>query len=129
MNYWLAALEKYAVFSGRARRSEYWYFVLFNAIFGIGWGIMAGFFGALGGANHLTIEILAQLFTLVTLLPAIAVAVRRLHDTGRSGWWCLLQLVPVVGTIVVLVFLVEDGQPGENLYGPNPKTLFATPFA
>ena len=129
MNYWLAALEKYAVFSGRARRSEYWYFVLFNAIFGISWAIMAGFFGALGGANHLTIEILAELFTLVTLLPAIAVAVRRLHDTGRSGWWCLLQLVPVVGTIVVLVFLVEDGQPGENLYGPNPKTLFATPFA
>jgi uncharacterized membrane protein YhaH (DUF805 family) len=129
VNYWLAALEKYAVFSGRARRSEYWYFVLFNAIFGFGWGVFAAFFGTLGGANHLTIRILVQLFALFTLLPAIAVAVRRLHDTGRSGWWCLLQLVPLVGTIVVLVFLVEDGQPGENRYGPNPKTPFATPFA
>jgi uncharacterized membrane protein YhaH (DUF805 family) len=87
MSWYLQALSKYALFGGRARRKEYWFFVLFN------------------------------------LLASIAVSVRRLHDTSRSGWWLLIVLIPVIGAIVLLVFMVLDGTPRENQYGPNPKEL------
>jgi uncharacterized membrane protein YhaH (DUF805 family) len=113
MNYYLDVLKKYAVFTGRARRKEYWMFFLFNVIISFAIGFIDGFIGAMG--------ILSIVYVLGTLLPGIGVAIRRLHDTDRSGWWLLISLVPIVGFIVLLVFLVSDSQPGENRFGPNPK--------
>jgi uncharacterized membrane protein YhaH (DUF805 family) len=117
LNWYLKALKQYAVFSGRARRKEYWLFFLFNIIIDLVLGVIersAGGPGVLGG-----------IYSLVVLIPSIAVSVRRLHDTDRSGWWLLIGLIPLIGTIVLLVFMVQDSQPGENQYGPNPKTVIA----
>jgi len=113
-DYYLNALKyKYAKFDGRARRSEYWYFVLFNVLVSIGIGIIGTF---------LDTTFLSGVYSLAVLIPGIAVAVRRLHDTGRSGFWIAIGLIPIVGLIVLLVFFVEDSKPA-NQYGPNPKTL------
>jgi len=119
MNWYLEVLKKYAVFDGRARRKEYWYFVLFGTLVSIVIAIVdaaTGSFSADAG-----IGILGSIYALAVLIPTIAVGVRRLHDTNRSGWWLLLALIPLVGTIVLLVFLATDGDPEENQYGPNPK--------
>lgn len=115
MNYYLSVLKKYAVFSGRARRAEYWYFILFNMIISIVLGIIDGVIGS-GG-------ILGGIYPLAVLIPSIAVSVRRLHDTNHSGWWLLISLLPFIGAIILLVFLVRDSQPGQNQYGPNPKGM------
>jgi len=115
MNYYLSVLKKYAVFSGRAQRAEYWYFVLFNMIISIVLGIIDGVIGS-GG-------ILGAIYPLAVLIPSIAVSVRRLHDTNHSGWWLLISLLPLIGAIILLVFLVRDSQPGQNQYGPNPKGM------
>ena len=109
MNWYLEALKKYAVFSGRARRKEYWYFVLFNIII----CLVLGFISPRSS--------LSLLYSLAVLLPWNGVNVRRLHDTGRSGWWLLISFVPIVGPIVLLVFMVQDSAADENQYGPNPK--------
>jgi len=101
------------VFSGRARRKEYWFFSLFNMII----GIVLGFVEVLVGGPG----IVGMLYGLAVLIPALAVSVRRLHDTDRSGWWLLILLIPVVGAIVLLIFMVLDSSPGENQYGANPK--------
>ncbi len=115
MNWYLAALKKYAEFSGRARRSEYWYFVLFNILIMLALAIVdAVVFGTRYG-------VLSTIFNLATLVPSMAVLVRRLHDTGRTGWWVLIGLVPFLGWVVLLVFVVQDSHAGENEYGPNPK--------
>ena len=116
MSWYLEVLKKYAVFEGRARRKEYWFFILFDSIFMV-WSLLIGLvlFGVEGGTG------LFILYNLARLIPAIAVSVRRLHDTGRSGWSALLPLIPLVGSIIFLVFMLEDGTPGENQYGPNPK--------
>lgn len=122
-----SVFSHYANFSGRARRSEYWFFYLFNLlavfIFMILGSILGGIFsggsegvagGVLGG------YVLYILYALAAFIPSLAVTVRRLHDTNRSGWnllWCLL---PIVGPIVLLVFMVGDSTP-DNQYGPNPK--------
>jgi uncharacterized membrane protein YhaH (DUF805 family) len=119
MSWYLAVLKKYAVFVGRARRTEYWYFFLFNLIITIALILVdtgAGTFYAESGFG-----LLSSLYTLGVLLPSMGVTIRRLHDTGRTGWWVLLMLVPVIGPLVMLVFLVLDSQPGDNAYGPNPK--------
>ncbi len=117
----------YATFSGRARRSEYWFFYLFNLITVFVFMIVASIIGAIfgggkGAAGGLAVGyVLYILYGLAAFIPSLAVAVRRLHDTNRSGWnllWCLL---PFVGGIVVLVFMVMDSTPGENQYGANPK--------
>jgi uncharacterized membrane protein YhaH (DUF805 family) len=113
MNWYLEVLKKYAVFTGRAHRTEYWMFFLFNIIIGIVLGIIEGIFGGPG--------ILGALYGLAVLVPGIAVGVRRLHDTNRTGWWLLIGLIPIIGIIVLIVFFVQDSQPGENQYGPNPK--------
>ena len=98
MNWYLQALKKYADFSGRARRKEYWFFILFYLIILIVLMIVDGFVGTqLGGAGF---GILTCIYALAMLIPALAVTVRRLHDTGRSGWWILIQFVPLVGSIV-----------------------------
>ena len=115
MNGYLATLKKYADFSGRARRTEYWLFVLFSMVIAMVLGVVDYVLGSPG--------IVGLLFALAILIPGIAVAVRRLHDTDRSGWWLLIAFVPIVGTIVLLVFLLLDSNPGENRFGSSPKAV------
>ena len=120
MNWYLAVLKKYAVFSGRARRKEYWFFTLFNAII---YFVLIFIGGMAGIASESGTGVLSVIYLLAVLIPALAVTVRRLHDTNRSGWWILISLVPLIGGIVLLVFMVQDSQPGENKYGSNPKAV------
>jgi uncharacterized membrane protein YhaH (DUF805 family) len=115
-----SVLTQYVGFSGRARRSEYWFFVLFNILV----SIVASIIGGL-----IKFPLLATLVSLALLLPALAVSVRRLHDTGRTGWWLLIGLIPLVGLIVLIVFFVQDSNPGQNAYGPNPKGAAAATTA
>ena len=105
MNYYLKVLRNYATFSGRARRSEYWYFVLFNAIISFVFGFVCGL---------MQVPELANLYTLAVFIPSIAVGVRRMHDVGKSGWFLLIP-------IYNLILAVTDGENGENQYGPDPK--------
>jgi uncharacterized membrane protein YhaH (DUF805 family) len=112
-------LQKYVDFSGRARRSELWFFVLFNVIVSVVASIIDGILGTRSGYGYGTIQGLASL---ALLLPNLAVGARRLHDTGRSAWWLLIGLVPLVGAIVLIVFYVQDSQ-GDNQYGPSPKAV------
>ncbi|MFJ6571662.1 DUF805 domain-containing protein [Streptomyces sp. NPDC091292] len=112
MNWYLDVLKKYAVFSGRARRQEYWMFVLFNVLAVIVFSII----DAVIGMNLFVI-----IYWLGVLIPSLAVAVRRLHDTDKSGWFLLIGLIPLVGGIILLVFMATEGKPNENQYGPNPK--------
>lgn len=161
MSWYLEVLKKYAVFGGRARRKEYWYFVLFNSLIAIVLAIIDSVTGSFSA--EVGMGVLGGIYTLGVLIPGIAVMVRRLHDTNRSGWWLLIGLpliivgtgagfaivllaivLPVfaitdsivligvgiialsvfaafIGSIVILVFTVQDSQPGDNQYGPNPK--------
>ncbi|MFD9395975.1 DUF805 domain-containing protein [Streptomyces sp. NPDC060000] len=112
MHWYVDVLKKYAVFSGRARRQEYWMFTLINVIISI---VLAIIDAAIGSS------ILGIVYTLAVLLPALGVAVRRLHDTGRSGGWIFIALIPLVGTIILIVFLASEGKQEPNQYGPNPK--------
>ena len=122
MNYYIDCLtKKYACFSGRARRQEYWLFVLFNFIVALVAGFIGGFLA--GATGVAAFSFLGTVYNLAVLIPGFAVLFRRLHDIGKSGWWWLIGLVPFVGWIVLLVFCCLDGQPGENQYGPNPKGL------
>jgi uncharacterized membrane protein YhaH (DUF805 family) len=114
-----SALSNYASFSGRARRSEYWWFALFNLIV----SIIASIIDAIIGT-----PILALIIGLALLLPGLGLSFRRLHDTGRAGWWILIALIPLIGWIVLLVFFCQDSQPGPNQYGPNPKGGDAAPY-
>lgn len=132
MNWYIAVLKKYVVFSGRATRSEYWYFLLFSTIISM---VLIGIDVAMGtGSAESTMSsadggmamsanmgVLSGIYSLAVLLPSIGVAVRRLHDTDHSGWWMFIALIPLIGGIVLLIFLVKDSTPGENQYGPNPK--------
>ena len=113
--------KKYADFTGRARRAEYWWFVLVN--FGVIFGIVvlaiilsvsSDSLAGLGGALYVV-------YALGVIVPSLAVTVRRLHDTNKSGWMLLIGLIPFVGPILLLVFYFTDGDPGENQYGPSPK--------
>ncbi len=122
MSWYLQALKKYAVFSGRARRREYWFFVLFNIIVSIILGVvdvMAGMQTSTG------IGILSAIYALAVLIPAIAVSVRRLHDINKTGWWILIGFIPVVGAIVLIIFALLAGTAGDNDYGPDPKAAAA----
>ena len=121
MNWYIGALKKYAVFGGRARRSEYWYFFLFNIIISVLLALVDGMTGSLDMATG--IGLLGGIYALAVLVPGIAVTVRRLHDTGRSGWWILIAFVPLIGAIVLLVFMVTAGQSGSNEYGADPKAV------
>ena len=118
MNWYLDAWKNYANFKGRARRKAYWMFILFNLIALAVLGLIESTIGLSGQNGY---GILTGLYSRAMILPLIALAVRRLHDTGRSGWWILIGLVPLVGPIVLIVFYVTDSQPGSNQYGPNPK--------
>ncbi|MEV6414281.1 DUF805 domain-containing protein [Kribbella sp. NPDC051718] len=120
MQWYTDVIKKYAEFSGRARRKEYWMFVLFNAIIGIVLSIIDLVIGTKFGPND-SVGVLSGLYSLAVLVPGLAVSWRRLHDTGRSGWWYLINLVPCVGWIVFLVFAIQEGNAGDNAYGPDPK--------
>lgn len=119
MDWFLGALRKYAVFEGRARRREYWFYALFVVIISVVLNIVDRVTGTYNAMYET--GLLGGLFALAVLIPSLAVGARRLHDTGRSGWWLLIGLIPLVGAIVLIVFFVIDSQPGTNAYGPNPK--------
>lgn len=119
MNYYLKALQNYVNFDGRARRAEYWYFVLFNLIFAVvatildralGFTIIADRYGPI-----------YALYALFVFLPGLAVSIRRLHDSGKSGWMFLVVLIPLAGPIWLLVLMATEGTKGDNEYGPDPK--------
>lgn len=109
-------LTKYAEFSGRASRSEYWWFILAQLLAGILIGFILGFIGA----GQSFVAIVNLLVTLGLLLPAIGVAIRRLHDTGRSGWWYLLIFIPIIGWILLIYWYVQPSMSGPNEYGNEP---------
>lgn len=117
MDWYLEVLKKYAVFTGRARRKEYWMFFLFNVIIAIVLSVIDTSVGLPG--------VLSTIYSLAILIPGLAVTVRRLHDTSRSGWWLLIALIPILGAIALLVFMMLDSEPGENEYGPNPKEVIS----
>ena len=125
MNWYLEVLRKYAVFEGRARRMEYWMFTVISFLVSIVIGFCVGFVGGLLGLDQNVVMILSLLYSVAVLIPSLAVWVRRMHDTGRSGWWIFLILVPIVGAIALLVFAFQDSEPGTNAYGKNPKTAMA----
>jgi uncharacterized membrane protein YhaH (DUF805 family) len=120
-DWYMQVLKKYAVFSGRARRKEYWFYVLWFVIISIGLAIIDAVLGLrVGDAG-----VLQALYALALLIPSLAVGARRLHDIGRTGWWLLIWLIPLIGWIVLLVFFFTDSQPGDNEYGPSPKAAGA----
>ncbi len=112
MNWYLAVLKNYVGFSGRARRTEYWMFALVNTVI---------YLALMALDYYLNTSVPALVYALAVLLPSLAVGVRRLHDTSRSGAWILIALIPVIGPIVLLVFTVQPGTAGPNEYGPDPK--------
>ena len=124
--------ENYANFKGRARRSEFWWFTLFNFLIGMVFNLIL--YSIVGtdvkaiiqnGGNiptsYYIINIISTIYSLAILVPSLAVTVRRLHDVGRSGWFFFLILVPIIGWIILLVWHFTDSQPGTNQWGPNPK--------
>ncbi|MDT9689055.1 DUF805 domain-containing protein [Streptomyces sp. P9(2023)] len=113
MNWYLDVLKKYAVFNGRARRQEYWMYMLFNLI--------AYIVVAVVDVVLTTQPLLTGIYALGVFLPTLGVTVRRLHDTGRSGWWILIGAIPLVGFIILIVFYATEGNQTDNSYGPNPK--------
>ncbi|MBK8972466.1 MAG: DUF805 domain-containing protein [Hahellaceae bacterium] len=110
MNYFLEPFQQYVTFSGRATRKQYWMFTLYFFLALIGLALI----------DTLGTAFLSTLFYVGSLVPYIALTTRRLHDTGRSGWWQLITLIPLIGLVILLVFLVMDSVDG-NEYGPNPK--------
>jgi uncharacterized membrane protein YhaH (DUF805 family) len=111
MEWYIKVLKNYAVFDGRASRQEYWMFVLFNIIIAFVIGLVSGI---LSGIMKTDQSVLGIIYNLAVLVPSIAVAIRRMHDTDRSGWW---SIVPIAG----LIFAIEAGHEGQNKYGPDPK--------
>jgi len=116
MQWYLKVLKNYVGFQGRASRQEYWMFVLVHVIISLILSALS-FVESLANLS----AVLAGIYSLFVLLPSLAVGVRRLHDTGRSGWWVFISLIPLVGSIILLVFLCQDSQEADNQYGPNPK--------
>jgi uncharacterized membrane protein YhaH (DUF805 family) len=123
MNWYLDVLRKYAVFYGRSRRKEYWYYFLINFVIITALLLIDD---QLGWINpEAGMGVLSGIYALAVLIPGIAVAIRRLHDSDRTGWWVLIALIPIIGPIVLIFFLIQDSTPGENRFGPNPKGIAA----
>lgn len=116
MNEFMTALRKYAVFQGRARRREYWMFTLGTVILGVIAGAIDAGLTAVAGVAFVGI-----LLNLALIVPSLSVTARRLHDIGRSGWWMLLILIPLVGWIVLFIFSIKGGDQGPNAWGDDPK--------
>lgn len=125
MNWYLQVLKKYAVFSGRARRAEYWMYTLFNIIISVALGILDLVLGTYN--PEAGIGLLGGVYALAVLVPSLAVSIRRLHDTNHSGWWLLIGIIPIIGAIVLIVFMVREGTRGSNQYGHDPKDGAAYP--
>ena len=114
MSWYLAVLKNYAGFTGRARRTEYWMFTLINLVIAVVLSIIDAV---------IKTSIPLYLYDLAVLIPSLAVAFRRLHDTGRTAWWLLIGLIPIIGAIVLIVFLATPGDAGDNQYGSDPKLV------
>jgi uncharacterized membrane protein YhaH (DUF805 family) len=112
VEYFKLALSKYAEFTGRSRRSEYWYFILVYTLISSAVNTFAFILGD-------WVTMLGSLVGFALFIPSLAVSIRRLHDTGRSGWWLLIGVVPLIGIILLIVWFATDSQPGANEYGPN----------
>ena len=123
VSYYTAVLKKYVTFEGRARRKEYWFFTLFNMLASMALGFVDGMFGLMD--PDVGVGALGAIYSLAVILPSIAVCVRRLHDTNRSGWFLLLTLIPIIGWIALIIFSVQDSDDGDNRYGSNPKYRIA----
>ncbi len=123
MSWFLLCLNKYADFNGRARRKEYWFFILFLWLIQLGLIILGGVLGAVAEIAGTVFGGLAILVMLGAIIPALAVAVRRLHDTGKSGGWIFISLIPVVGGLWFLFLMVSQGTDGSNDYGDDPLLL------
>ncbi len=119
MKWWLTCMKKYVVFSGRARRKEYWMFYLFSMIFLIVAIVLDELLGTF--VEDSRYGVISSLLALALILPNLAVMVRRLHDVGKSGWLLLIIIIPVIGNICIFILLVTNSDPGDNQYGPNPK--------
>ena len=118
MRLYLKVLKHYTAYHGRAGRGEYWIFTLIQtAILGL---ILPAIDGLIGAASYDT-DFLTGAWSLATITPWICLAIRRLHDTGRSGWWFCIAFIPIVGTLIFLVFMVEASSPADNQYGACPK--------
>jgi len=119
MKWYLEVLRKYAVFGGRARRKEYWFFMLFNLLITIVLCIVDLVTGTLNAKSGL--GLISGLYSLAVLIPSLAVSVRRLHDINKSGWWIFIAIVPIIGQIIFFIFTLMDSKPEENAWGPSPK--------
>ena len=115
MQWYVDVLRNYTDFAGRARRKEYWMFVLINTVILVALAVIEELIGS-GG-------VVGILYSLVVLIPSLAVSVRRLHDTNRTGWWLLINFIPLIGFIVLLIFMIQEGESSSNEYGENPKLL------
>lgn len=120
MKWYIEAITNYVNFKGRSRRKAYWMFVLMNVIISTLLSMLDYFFDIYVADD---VGLISFIYSLFILLPSLAIVVRRLHDTGRSGWWVLISFVPIVGWIVLLVFMCMDSYYGENQYGECPKQL------
>lgn len=118
MDWYLKVLRNYVGFRGRARRKEYWMFILVNLVLTSVLSILDNMLGLRVAEDKGT---LTSIYGLLVFLPYWAVQFRRLHDTDRSAWWLLLLLIPIVGWIVILIFNCQDGTPAENRFGSDPK--------
>ena len=125
MEWFKKVLSQYSDFNGRARRKEYWMYQLIVGLIMLGILVVFGGLVAATSSDALLYLMMGVIMIvgLGLLVPSLAVTTRRLHDTGRSGWWQLISLVPYVGGFVVLVFCILEGNPGPNQYGPDPKAL------
>ena len=119
MDWYLDVLiNKYATFSGRARRKEYWMFLLINLVVSVALALIDSLIGSVSESG---MGLLSSVYSIGVLIPSLALSVRRLHDIGRTGWWVLISIIPVIGAVVLLVFMLLDSEPGSNRYGANPK--------
>lgn len=110
----MMAFKNFAKFEGRSSRSEYWYFALFNFLISIALAMLPFFAGKMFAG-------VSGLYGLLVFIPTIALSIRRLHDTNRSGWWFLINFLPFIGWIIFIIFAIQASDAGDNQYGPNPQ--------
>ena len=120
MKWFFKCWQQYADFSGRARRKEYWMFTLFNALIAFVLGLVLGVFEVITDTQFISTAI-SSIYSLFIFIPSLAVCIRRLHDVGKSGWFYLIGLIPIIGWIWLIVLFCTDSQPGANNWGANPK--------
>ncbi|EKO3798637.1 DUF805 domain-containing protein [Vibrio harveyi] len=118
-DWYYRVILNYSNFGGRARRQEYWYFTLVNVLVNLVMGIIDRVIGSVMQMDNF--GFFGVIYALFIMIPSIAVTVRRLHDSGRTGWWALIAFVPIIGVLVLLYFLIQDSEEGSNQYGANPK--------